>query len=813
LDAGWKSGYLWDHQELTPMTHLTKRAGLGEAETLREGEQPGDEARLRETEEALRRSEEKLRVALEAARLGTWERDLRTGELTASEVCKMNLGLAPEAPLTFEQLQAMRHPEDAERVTNAIQTAVATGTDYDVEYRVLRPDGGIGRVLARGHAIYEDGRPVRMVGVTLDITERERAREALERSDRRQTFLLAFNDRLRTANDPAVVLAAASEMIGHHLGVSRVVYAEVDPVQQTLAVEHQWTDGTGASFADRTRLDAFGRSALDELERGHALRLGDTQTDPGTTDPAIAAAYAAIHVRAVLAAPLIRNDRLAAVLYVHHSRPRTWTDDEAALLEDAAERTWSAVERARSEAELRRSEQRLRLSQEAGGVGLWDWHLASGEIHWSGKLMEIVGLTGDEPGNLRTWMNLVHADDRVLAQEAAEQAIAGERPLDTEFRVVRPRDGRVVWLASRGEVVRGSDGAPERLVGVNFDITARREAEQALREGEERLRLAQRAARIGTFDWHMPTNRLTWTPEEERLFGLEPGTFEGTIEGWRSRVHPEDREQVEQAIAAAIRKREREMDFSFRVLLPDGSIRHIGGSGAFLYAPDGSPLRMVGVNIDTTERVMAETRQNLLIRELHHRVKNTLATVQAIVGSTARTASNIDEFYQGFVGRIVSLAHTHNLLTEHFWQKASLEQLLRNELGPYEEGDGTRVGFEGVDLELPSEVAVPVGMAIHELTTNAVKHGALSDPRGRVAVNWKVTVEGPRPMLHFAWAERGGPPVRPPARQGFGSRLLQRVLTTQLQADVHMDFNPQGLLFTMVMPLPEDSAAPLGALS
>jgi two-component sensor histidine kinase len=215
---------------------------------------------------------------------------------------------------------------------------------------------------------------------------------------------------------------------------------------------------------------------------------------------------------------------------------------------------------------------------------------------------------------------------------------------------------------------------------------------------------------------------------------------------------------------------------------------------------------MVGVNIDVTERVVAESRQNLLIRELHHRVKNTLATVQAIVGSTARTASSIDEFYQGFVGRIVSLAHTHNLLTEDYWQKASLGQLLRNELGPYGDPDGTRVTLAGPGVELPSEAAVPIGMAIHELTTNAAKHGALSAAGGRVAVELEVRPDGDRPMLHFAWTERGGPPVRRPERQGFGSRLLQRVLTSQLQADVRMDFLPDGLQFTMVMPLPREAA-------
>jgi two-component sensor histidine kinase len=234
----------------------------------------------------------------------------------------------------------------------------------------------------------------------------------------------------------------------------------------------------------------------------------------------------------------------------------------------------------------------------------------------------------------------------------------------------------------------------------------------------------------------------------------------------------------------------------------DGAAVWIAATGQAAYGPDGSVRGMIGVVQDITDRKFAQERQKLLIRELHHRVKNTLATVQAIVGSTARTASTIDEFYQAFVGRIVSLAKTHTLLTEHQWQTASLDQLLHHELGPYADEHDERVTIQGPSVELTSEAAVPIGMAVHELTTNAAKYGALS-AGGRVEVRWTLQAEGDRQILNFTWAERGGPRVELPRRQGFGSRLLQRVLATQLQADVHMDFDEQGLTFTMVMPVPK----------
>jgi two-component sensor histidine kinase len=156
------------------------------------------------------------------------------------------------------------------------------------------------------------------------------------------------------------------------------------------------------------------------------------------------------------------------------------------------------------------------------------------------------------------------------------------------------------------------------------------------------------------------------------------------------------------------------------------------------------------------------------------------------------------------VGRIVSLARTHNLLTEDLWQKAALEELIQTELGPYEDEARNRIVVDGPHVELPSEAAVPIGMAIHELTTNAAKHGALSTFGGQVDVKWRIEPGEERPLLQFFWTEHGGPRVTQPSRQGFGSRLLQRVLTTQLQAQVTMDFQEEGLRFSMVMPMPGD---------
>ena len=208
------------------------------------------------------------------------------------------------------------------------------------------------------------------------------------------------------------------------------------------------------------------------------------------------------------------------------------------------------------------------------------------------------------------------------------------------------------------------------------------------------------------------------------------------------------------------------------------------------------------------ERQKTHERQALLIRELHHRVKNTLATVQGLLGATARSTRDVETFYQSFSNRIVSLGKTHTLLTEDYWQTAPLHELLENELRPYNDADGARVQLDGPPIELAADLAVPTGMAFHELTTNAAKHGALSQPGGRITVAWDVTAGDSGRRLSLDWRESGGPPVTAPQRKGFGSTLLQRVLAQQCNADVTIDYAQAGLHFRMEAPLLEERLVP-----
>lgn len=231
---------------------------------------------------------------------------------------------------------------------------------------------------------------------------------------------------------------------------------------------------------------------------------------------------------------------------------------------------------------------------------------------------------------------------------------------------------------------------------------------------------------------------------------------------------------------------------------------------------DGSGRLVGAVNmlVDVSERKRAEEHRALLIRELHHRVRNTLAMIQGMMGVTARLSSSIDEFQDAFIGRIAAVSKTHTALLESKSLAVSLADLLRNELG-FHERDG-RATLTGPDIELASDVAVPVAMALHELTRNAVRHGALAVPAGAVDVSWEIDPQSdrgrgkPARVLRFDWIERNGTPAAASRRQGFGSRMLQLVLPAQTGARVEQDCRADGLRLRAVIPLPVMSSADEG---
>jgi two-component sensor histidine kinase len=196
----------------------------------------------------------------------------------------------------------------------------------------------------------------------------------------------------------------------------------------------------------------------------------------------------------------------------------------------------------------------------------------------------------------------------------------------------------------------------------------------------------------------------------------------------------------------------------------------------------------------------AAEHQRLLIDELNHRVKNTLATVQSISAQTLRTAENTGEASEALERRLLALSRAHDVLTRESWEGANLSDVIEQALAPFWSDAEDRLSVRGQDVRLTPRMALALAMALQELATNAVKYGALSNKSGTVQVSWAVQNGGP-PRLQLVWEEAGGPPVQAPTRRGFGSRLIERSLAQDLDGRVEIAFAPTGVVCTVDAPV------------
>jgi two-component sensor histidine kinase len=230
----------------------------------------------------------------------------------------------------------------------------------------------------------------------------------------------------------------------------------------------------------------------------------------------------------------------------------------------------------------------------------------------------------------------------------------------------------------------------------------------------------------------------------------------------------------------------------------------VNGVGEYVRDEDGRILRSRGVVMDITERKRWEEHQQLLINELNHRVKNTLATVQSVASQTLRNADSMEDARSALEARLFALSRAHDVLTRENWEGAGLTEIVRVALAPYRHERENRLHAQGPDIRLSPRMAMAIAMALQELATNAVKYGALSNAVGQVRIAWTLRqVEG-RSRLHLEWIESGGPAVKPPARRGFGTRLIERSLAQDLGGHVTVDFLEPGLSCRVDAPLASD---------
>ncbi|MGG5890559.1 PAS domain-containing protein [Falsiroseomonas sp. HC035] len=451
---------------------------------------------------------------------------------------------------------------------------------------------------------------------------------------------------------------------------------------------------------------------------------------------------------------------------------------------------------------------RLRAALRGARFGVWERHLPTASARWDVRAAEIYcGLTPDRAlPSLAEWRDRIHPDDRAARLATIEGATAPGGPdnYDVEFRFRRD-DGGYNWLVVHGSVVERDlvTGHGVRLAGVVQDLSEKYAADAALRTSEERLRLAQDAGGVGSWEWTIETGEVYWSESCHRLHGTDP-SVPPTLETWRNGIHLDDWVAVAAGIEATLKGEAKEWATEFRFTrASDGALRWISGRGTVeREAATGRALRFRGIALDVTPQKAVEELQRLLIREIDHRAKNALAVVQAAVRLTPSHDSAA--YAQAIEGRITALARAHTLLAEGRWTGADLLTLVRGELAPFLlPADGTKVlvvTVGGPEVQVSSAAAQGLAMALHELATNATKHGALSVPGGRLTVGW--SVDRAAGLLALQWQEHCGPPITaPPSRRGFGTRVLEGTIKNQLGGTLQFHWNSSGLVCKMTVPL------------
>ena len=455
------------------------------------------------------------------------------------------------------------------------------------------------------------------------------------------------------------------------------------------------------------------------------------------------------------------------------------------------------TDRKRAEARLAERNAQLDLAGNIARIGSFTYDHPTKKLQLSPGCAAIYGLPqGTREISREDWRARVHPDDLLQLDTVTRGAITnGERECILEFRIFR--HGQVRWIESRIRISYNEAGKPVRTIGAEIDVTERKHAELALAERNMQFALAAKAALVGSYAYDVDTDTMQVDEGYAALHRL-PGTSTTRSE-WKTRAHPEDLDRLETVRSEAFWERRSEYGIEYRIVRSGGEVRWIESRSFMSYSSDGRPQRVVGVNIDITERKRAEEQLHRLVAELDHRVKNVLAAVSAIAAHTKDASSSMDDFVAALDRRIRSMASTHELLSNSCWQGVPLRELLRRELAPYTSNSNTCI--EGPEVILKPEAAQTTASVLHELTTNAAKYGALSKREGRVSVRWHCAPNGQAPgPLAIEWLETGGPPVKAPSNSGYGRSVITELMSYELGGTARLLFSPEGVRCRLDIP-------------